>query len=541
VGIVLLGALLCLPRCSTQPPADEPIFDEAGDEPILDQAGELIFDDTIDVGVEGLSPEQADTIGAASFDIPTDLSAVVYGDLRLLDASGIAKTIHAPRDPAVPAFIFRMLVKGTELAVTPWIVGEGEESFTQDWGLSYVYGSKDETTIKLDATPKCDEFGLDCSGFIGRCVLAGGLAIGAGLGTDPLSKPKTYNDAIPADWNAVMVLIKNTPQQWLTGDLLIWTGHMGMAVLLDDPLFNQNQPATAHIWNSAGSDDFTCEQNRGWVWVLKHEEFVQVKRGPAAWPLEKYNIYHDKYQAALRLYDKPAVTFAQAVDPAIPNATRITATIVYSGVSGAYRPQRNRLVWTGPTDWGVTFQSDAPIVTFPTGDGERTVSTSTAAIMPDTQSPVTLTLDLRDPDNNDALIDTTMVTVGAAAGSVVVLEYLNPDGTTGTDASQAAIQLSGNLSSLQVSWTGVRAYALIVDRLDTEPPDYGLEPQDPFSFSYLTPPITYGDYGVAGYRAPISVPSVPAPLSLGRYLVTVRGDSSTSLASASATLEFEFR
>lgn len=121
---------------------------------------------------------------------------------------------------------------------------------------------------------------------------------------------------------------------------------------------------------------------------------------------------------------------------------------------------------------------------------------------------------------------------------LVVLSYTNPDHSTGSTASAAAIQLSGDPRNPTITWSGVNAYFLSVDNPITTRVEYAIvAASNAPEGTYLSPPITYGQYNVPNFERYISAATPPAwPVQEGiPYLISVLGQHSY------ATLTVELR
>lgn len=373
-----------------------------------------VFKDAPDLITEGLTPEQADAIGADSHDIPANLTGVIYNGIQLGPPPPPAKSrggTAGAKDAPVPKFITGMLNRGSALGAASWSGIVGTSTKVQDWGLSYVYGSKDPNTILSNLDAPCGDFGLDCSGFIGECVRAGGIPLYPALGTEALSNPKTYNDKIPASWSAAMVYIHGKPTNWMTGDILIWNSHQGIAVQRADGDYNLE--AKDNIWNSAGSKSFSCQENR-WVYNSRGD---RIERGPTAWPLEKYNTYNKDFQGVLRMYEKPTVTIS-AVEVRDGGSTRLqlSATIKFPETSGGVVPARVRLFWQDEGEVSVPIGVNGEIATVSRAtDGLKAASSVPIEIHANGRTPTPVSLTLRDPDSSNARISnwTAMFTASA--------------------------------------------------------------------------------------------------------------------------------
>lgn len=91
-------------------------------------------------------------------------------------------------------------------------------------GLTYVYNGKTPSvrTLPGDGCPQ-KTYGVDCSGMITNVASAAGLS--APAGSTAQSDPDKWT--IPADWKLKMKLVSDGSIQ--TGDLLWWSGHIGIA------------------------------------------------------------------------------------------------------------------------------------------------------------------------------------------------------------------------------------------------------------------------------------------------------------------------
>ncbi len=264
-----LMATFCIPPVDPGPegpgPNDPPTQPEPnsgtwGDEPLYE-------------GAEGLTPDEAEEASQYSVD-PMSLEEVVFLGSSLFDGSAPAmgnlqKIAQAARTSCIANTVMTIrLYQRALIAKARELIDHGPfpvdlDGPEQPNGYAYAWNGKDpdrRTDPDSYGRSRCRKklWGLDASGFVAACAnhAFASAGVGGGIPTGDVaaqSRPATWDNAIPDGWQIRMVSLSGEPKKWVTGDIVLFAGHIGIAVMGLD--------GNGQILHSVGSPDNFCKES----------------------------------------------------------------------------------------------------------------------------------------------------------------------------------------------------------------------------------------------------------------------------------------